>query len=194
MVWNLLLTIQKMTKKLVLIGSTTHKGYPVFKKDAEGNQLVGECYASPEEMAHDPIQVAPLLAVQKTQNLDFMKQALMALASKPIPDEELTLYAKESLKQANLIDADWAISTMNMSSEPSHYSKGSDTIKNIACPVLHMWGSKDIWLAPEYMTLDNYNALRDNSKLIYYYDCGHMIFYDKREESIKDIINFLESK
>ncbi len=184
----------KLVTKMVLIGSTTHKGYPVFKKDADGNQLVGECYASPEEMSTDPVQVAPLLFVQKTQNLEFMKQALVSLASKPIPDAELTLYASESLKQANLIDADWAISTLNMSAEPSHYSKGSDTIKNIKCPVLHMWGSKDIWLAPEYMTLDNYNALRDNSKLIYYYDCGHMVFYDKREESVKDIINFLESE
>ncbi|MGI6787742.1 MAG: alpha/beta fold hydrolase [Acholeplasmataceae bacterium] len=182
-----------VVKKVVLIASTTHKGYPVFKKDAEGNQLVGECYASPEEMATDPVQVAPLLGIITTKNVDFMKQALSALAVKPLPDAELTLYASESVKQANLIDADWAISTLNMSHEDSHYSKGTDTIKNIKCPVLHLWGSKDIWLAPEYMTLDNYNAIRDNSKLIYYYDCGHMVFYDKSEESFNDIINFLNS-
>ena len=89
----------RLVKKLVLIASTTHKGYPVYKKDAKGNQLVGECYASPEEMAKDPVQVAPLLGIMATQNVEFMKQALGALASSPIPNEELTLYAKESLKQ-----------------------------------------------------------------------------------------------
>lgn len=184
---------QDKVEKLILMASTTHKGYPVYKKDAQGNQLVGEVYQTPEEMATDPIQVLPLLTVINSQNSSAMAQALSALALKPVSAEELNIMALESIKQRNLIDADWAISNINMGDEKSHYHAGDKSIHNIKCPVLHLWGSKDIWLAPEYMTLDNYNALRDVSKLIYYPNCGHMIFQDQEVQFTKDVINFLNN-
>ena len=41
--------------------------------------------------------------------------------------------------------------------------------------------------------LGNYNALRDVSKLIYYPNCGHMIFQDQEVQFTKDVINFLNN-
>ena len=105
------------------MASTTHKGYPVYKKDAQGNQLVGEVYQTPEEMATDPIQVLPLLTVINSQNSSAMAQALSALALKPVSAEELNIMALESIKQRNLIDADWAISNINMGDEKSQDRK-----------------------------------------------------------------------
>ena len=175
------------------MASTTHKGYPVFKKDSNMQPIPGATYSSPEEMGTDPVQVLPLLMAQKNQDFAGMKAAVGAMFIVQPEEEEANLMVRESLKQKNLIDADWAISGINMSSEPSAYNKGDGTIKNIKCPVLHLWGMSDIWLAPEYMTLDNYNALKDQSTLIRYPNCGHVIFIDKEKESTEDIVKFLNA-
>lgn len=182
----------KRVEKLVLVASTTHRGYPVFKKDKNMQQILGEVYESPEEMGTDPVQVLPLLNAQKNQDFDAMNQAYNAMFLVQPEEDERKLMVNEALKQVNLIDADWAISNINMSNEPSAYNKGEGTITNIKCPVLHLWGMKDLWLAPEYMTLDNYTALKDQSTIIRYPECGHIIFIDKEEESTKDITKFLK--
>lgn len=179
-------------EKLVLVASTTHRGYPVFKKDKNMQQILGEVYESPEEMGTDPVQVLPLLTAQKNQDFEAMSQAYQAMFLVEPEEEEKEMMIKEALKQVNLIDADWAISTINMSDKPSAYNKGEGTITQIKCPVLHLWGMKDLWLAPEYMTLDNYTALKSQSTIIRYTECGHIIFIDKEEESTKDIIKFLK--
>ena len=178
-------------EKLILVASTTHKGYPVFKKDASLQPIVGSIYASKEEMALDPVQVLPLLNAQKTQNFSLMDAAFGAMYLVDPEADERKYYTEEALKQRNLVDVDWAISTINMSSEDSFYSKGENTIKNIHCPVLHLWGKNDLWLAPKYMTLDNYHALEKYSTLITYDECGHIIFIDQEIASTKDIIDFL---
>lgn len=181
-------------EKLVLVASTTHKGYPVYKKDANMQPMLGQIYQSPEEMGTDPVQVLPLLTAQKNQDFEAMGLAFGAMyLVKPDP-EEAKVNTLEALKQKNLIDADWAISRINMSSEDSAYSKGENTITNIKCPVLHLWGMNDIWLAPEYMTLDNFLALNSQSTLIRYPNCGHIIFIDKEVESTNDIVKFLLEK
>lgn len=182
----------KRVEKLVLVASTTHRGYPVFKKDKNMQQILGEVYESPEEMGTDPVQVLPLLNAQKNQDFDAMNQAYNAMFLVQPEEDERKLMVNEALKQVNLIDSDWAISNINMSNEPSAYNKGEGTITNIKCPVLHLWGMKDLWLAPEYMTLDNYTALKDQSTIIRYPECGHIIFIDKEEESTKDITKFLK--
>lgn len=179
-------------ENLILVASTTHKGYPVFKKDENLQPIIGSIYESPEEMGTDPVQVLPLLMAQQTQNYEVMDQAFGAMFMVQPEPKEREIMIKESLKQKNLIDADWAISNINMALEPNAYTAGDGAINNIKCPVLHLWGMNDIWLAPEYMTLDNYTALKPLSTLIRYPDCGHIIFIDKEEESTKDIVKFIK--
>lgn len=178
-------------EKLILMGSTTHKGYPLYKKDTNLQPIYGEIYSSPEEMGTDPVQVLPLLTAQQTQNYELMDQAFGGMFLIQPESEERKLYIKEALKQKNLIDADWAITSINMSNEASPYNPGENTISQIKAPVLHLWGMNDIWLAPEYMTLDNYMALKDQSTLIRYPNCGHIIFIDQEKQVTKDIIKFL---
>lgn len=180
-----------MLDRLILIAATTHKGYPIYKKDSNMQSILGEVYSSPEEMATDPVHVLPLLSVIQTQNFDAMSQAFRAMYVKD-PDVELNkVMVNESLKQKNLMDADWAISNINMSKTPNGYNNGENTIKNIKCPVMHMWGRQDLYLAPEYMTLDNFNALKDKS-ILKTYDTSHMIFIDDEINSTKDIVEFME--
>lgn len=182
-----------LVEKLILVASTTHKGYPVYKKDSNMQPIIGSAYSTPEEMGTDPVQVLPLLTAQKNQDRQAMAVAYGAMFRKDPDPQEKEIMITEALKQRNLVDADWAISSINMSNENSAYANGDGSIALIKCPVLHLWGMNDIWLAPEYMTLDNFIALKPVSTLIRYADCGHIIFIDKEEESTKDIVNFLNS-
>ncbi|NCU33292.1 MAG: alpha/beta hydrolase [Candidatus Moranbacteria bacterium] len=177
---------------LILINSTTHKGYPIFKKDEKGQMLLGQTYQSPEELGTDPIQVIPLLNAQKEQNFQVMNYVFdltIYTVKKPDPTWN-TRWINESLKQKNLIDADWALATLNMSDQPNNYSPGENTISRIKCPTLHTWGTKDI-VVPETMVLDNINALEKQSTYIIYEDCGHSPLVDVPDQLAKDIQAFI---
>ncbi|TNF09382.1 MAG: alpha/beta hydrolase [Bacillota bacterium] len=179
-------------EKLVLINSTTHQGYPIFKKNEQGMPLVGEIYHSPEELALDKIQVIPLLEAQKNQNfavMSFVFDKTIYTVGKPTPEQN-ELWIKESLKQKNLVDADWALATLNMSDLHNFYNAGNQNILKIKCPVLHTWGRKDI-VVPEYMVLQNVKALEKQSKLVVYENCGHSPLVDVPDQLTKDILDFI---
>jgi pimeloyl-ACP methyl ester carboxylesterase len=179
-------------EKLILINSTTHKGYPIFKKDSNGQIKLGETYASREELAKDPIQVKPLLDALENKNFGFMKyiyDLTIYTYSKP-NDDDNNLYINESLKQRNLVDVDFALANLNMSKEHNLYHKGDGTIFNIKAPVLHFWGSHDKTV-PEYMVLDNIKALENQSTYVKFNNCGHSPLVDKPDELTKAILQFV---
>ncbi len=182
---------QKKTEKLILISSTTHKGYPVFKKDATGKPIPGAIYASPEEMATDPVQVKPLYDAQKSGNFDFVKYIFdltVYTVGKPDPKTN-QIYITESLKQKNLPDADYALAIQNMSHAANPYRPGEGTIDRISCPTLHIWGDRDITV-PEAMVKDNLAAIKSESTYIKYENCGHSPLVDKPDELMQAIIDF----
>ncbi|MDY0277523.1 MAG: alpha/beta hydrolase [Acholeplasma sp.] len=180
-------------QRLILVNSTTHRGYPVYKKNEKGEQIVGSVYASADEMATDPIQVVPLLNAQKEKNFDllsFIFEQTIYTVNKPTKEDN-ALWINESLKQRNLADADWALATLNMSNKHNFYNSGTNNIHKINCPVLHTWGTKDVTV-PEYMVLENISALEDISKYIKYDECGHSPFVDKPDQITNDILNFID--
>ena len=184
----------QMTNHLVLINSASHKGYPVFKKDENGQLKMGEVYQSKAEMATDPVQVSPLLIAQKNKDFETMSMIwsyTIYSVNKP-SESDNKLWINESLKQRNLVDADWALANLNMSDQHNFYHQGTQNISRIKAPTLHIWGAKDI-IVPEYMVLENIEALKDLSTYITYDDCGHSPLVDVPDQLSKDIINFIES-
>lgn len=182
-----------VVKKMVLINSTTHRGYPVFKKGENNQMLVGQVYESPEELGKDPVQVIPLLEAQKNKNfavMSFVFDQTIYTVGKPTKEQN-ELWVNESLKQKNLIDADWALANLNMSSQHNFYNAGTNNINNVKCPILHTWGNKDI-MVPEYMVLENYKALEKQSKLVVYENCGHSPLVDVPDQLTKDILDFIQ--
>jgi pimeloyl-ACP methyl ester carboxylesterase len=179
--------------KLILLNSTTHKGYPVFKKDSTGQVKLGEVYSSREEMSLDPVQVKPLLTALENNNFDFVKYIFdltIYTYSKP-SEEDNKIYINESLKQRNLVDVDFALASLNMGEDHNLYHEGENTISNIKAPVLHVWGTYDKTV-PEYMVLDNINALEEQSTYIKFDECGHSPLVDKPDELTKTILSFIE--
>ena len=181
----------KSTNKLILINSTTHKGYPIFKKDAQNAPIFTEGYKNKEDMAKDPIQVKPILEALATENAFFMSYIydLTIYSNKKPSPEDSQLYIKETLKQRALVDADFALASLNMSDTPNLYSKGDGSIKQIKADTLMFWGTLDKTV-PEYMVLDNLKAI-PNAKYVKFDDCGHSPLVDKPDELANEILAFI---
>lgn len=185
----------ELVEKLILISSGSVKGYPVFKKDASGQNIVGGLYSSKEELALDPVTVAPMVLCQTTKNAKLMETiwnlTIYTSASKKTPsEEESAVWIDETLKQRNLVDADWALMNYNISSTTSFYAAGEDIAKNIKCPVLALNGRQDI-TTPEVMTAENREAI-PHIKQVYYEDCGHSILNDQPDLLLNDILEFIK--
>ncbi len=179
-------------EKLILVHSTTHRGYPIFKKDEQGKPIVGATYASADELIEDQVQVLPLFMAQKNKDFNTMSYVFdqtIYTVNKPDPKDN-ELWIKESLKQKNLLDADWTLANLNMSDQPNYYKEGTNTIGNINVPVLHTKGKQDITV-PDYMIKDNCDALKDQSTLIEYDQCGHSPFVDVLDTITHDILTFI---
>lgn len=176
-------------KKFFDIEGAGLKGYPLYKK--ENYQSNGKPYANKEEMAQDPMQVAPVLAIFEKGDAAMMTSiwdATIYTVNKPTREQN-DLWMSETLKQRNLVDLDWALATLNMSDEYTPYGKGDGTIKNIKCPVALTMAEKDI-VVPDYMVLDNYNALGELATLLPYENCGHSPMVDCPDRLAKDVVEF----
>lgn len=176
-------------KKFFDIEGAGLKGYPLYQK--ENFKSTGKPYESKEAMAGDPMQVAPMLAVFEKQDGAMMASvwdATIYTVGKPT-QEQSELWISETLKQRNLVDLDWALATLNMSDEYTPYGKGDGTIRNIKCPVALTMGEKDI-IVPDYMVMDNYNALGDLAILLPYENCGHSPMVDCPDRLAADVLKF----
>ena len=176
-------------KKFFDIEGAGLKGYPLYKK--ENYQSTGKPYANKEELAGDPMQVAPVLGIFTKGDAAMMTaiwDATIYTVNKPTREQN-DLWMSETLKQRNLVDLDWALATLNMSDEYTPYGKGDGSIKNIKCPVALTMAEKDI-VVPDYMVLDNYNALGDLATLLPYENCGHSPMVDCPDKLAEDVCKF----
>ena len=177
-------------KKFFDIEGAGLKGYPLYKKTADFKSTT-EPYASKEEMAADPMQVAPMIPVFEKKDAAMMTaiwDATIYTVNKP-PREQNELWMAETLKQRNLLDLDWALATLNMSDEYTPYGKGDGSIHNVTCPCAFTTAEQDI-VVPAYMVMDNYNALQAQSVLLPYTGCGHSPMVDCPDRLAEDVCAF----
>ncbi len=177
-------------KKFFDIEGAGLKGYPLYHKD-EKFQSTGKPYENKEVLATDPLQVAPVLQIFETGAASTMTaiwDATIYTVNKPTREQN-DLWMAETLKQRNLVDLDWALANLNMSDEYTPYGNGDGSIHNVACPVALTMGDKDI-VVPDYMVLDNYNALKPNATLLPYENCGHSPMVDCPDRLAKDVCDF----
>lgn len=184
----------EFAEKLILIASGSVKGYPVFKKNEAGLPILGSLYASKDELALDPVQVLPMLACKQNKDEEMMKNiwnmTIYTSSSKKHPTKEQNeVFIRETLKQRNLVDADWALMKFNISGEASFYSDGENIAQNIICPVLAVNGMQDLTVT-KAMSDENKVAI-PHLKQLYYNDCGHSVINDEPQQLLKDILNFI---
>ncbi len=178
-------------KKIVLIESASYRGYPVYKKDVTGNPIVGEFYLSKEELALDPVNVLPIKLALENNDYNFMKYIWDALiynqGTHNLEDYDMLL--KESLKQRNIVDIDWALTAFNMSNFTNGVTMGDNTIKDVRVPVLSIWSEFDI-VVLEYMVDETVEALENVTKVVIK-GTGHSPIDTKTSTLISSINKFL---
>lgn len=180
-----------LVNKIVLIESMSHRGYPIFKKDEKGQPLLGQVYATKEEMGKDPVQVAPAVAAMATKNFAFMSylwDVAIYSVSKPTADQN-QLFINETLKQRNLVDIDWSLATFNMGTGHNLYTNGDQSITKVKAPVLSIWSKKD-YVVLEYMVRETVAALGSLATLKVYENSGHSPLIDCPDQLVADIIQF----
>lgn len=179
------------TGKLVLIESASYRGYPIFKKDENHQPIIGEYYKSKEEMAKDLVQVLPMKLAFENKDSMTVKRVWEALIyTDHIP--EIDVYNKnidETMKQRNLVDVDYALTTFNMSNFSNGMNNGDGSITKVTQPVLSIWGDQDK-VVLEYMVDETVEALKDAKKVVMK-DSGHSPLTDKPDELADIIRNFL---
>ena len=185
----------EMVQKLVLVESVGHTGYPIFKKDEQGQPLAGQHYASKEEMAADPVQVAPMVAVFEQGN-DAMMRAiwdqLIWVVNKPAEAEYEELIGATML-QRNLVDVDWALAAFNMGHEHNGVAPGNGLVDSITVPTLAFWGDKD-FVVPRAMVEATVQAIGDNARLVLLENCGHSPITDALDIMVAEIIALVEGE
>lgn len=181
-----------MIDKLILIESASYRGYPVYKKDQKGNPIMGETYSSKEEMALDPVQVLPIVTAFKNNDLATIKyiwDLLIYNVNKP-SEEDDKLYISETMKQRNLVDIDWCLTTFNMSNFSNGVSDGDNSIENVNAKTLSIWSESDI-VVLEYMVDETVQAIR-NIKKIVIENSGHSPLVDSPDYLAKLISEFIK--
>ncbi len=181
---------QDQVQNLILIESCSYRGYPIYKKNADGSPKLGEFYSNIEELAEDFVQVKPMDNIFKTNSVEIMNsiwnQAIYTV-NKP-SEEDNKLYLSETMKQRNIIDVDWALTTFNMSNFSNGVSLGDGTIKDVVCPVLSFWGDSDA-IVLEYMVDETIEAIA-NSKKILLKNSGHSPLVDLPDTLANYIMEF----
>lgn len=179
------------TNKIVLIESASYRGYPIFKKDENFQPIIGEYYKSREEMAKDMVQVLPVKTALENNDYETIKNIWEAVIyTQNVPDiDEYNLYINETMKQRNLVDVDYALTTFNMSNFSNGLNNGDGSITKVTEPVLSIWGDQDK-VVLEYMVDETVEALKNATKVVLH-DSGHSPLTDKPDELAAHIRNFL---
>lgn len=168
--------------KLVLLDSVPLTGYPMFKKDASGNPLIGQFYETKEEIAADPVQVLPALTAMRIGDRETMRaiwNAVIYNLAKP-PESDYELYLDAMLRQRCLVDVDYALLTFNVSRRHSGVREGNGRMDLIQCPIYILQGEKDLVVPPAWAQQMK-EDFGERAEYISFVKAGHSVLTDDPE-------------
>ncbi|NBI07469.1 intracellular short-chain-length polyhydroxyalkanoate depolymerase [Senegalia massiliensis] len=182
-------------ENLILLESVGVSGYPIFKKDEQGNPIIGEILKTKEEVAMDPIQVMPILNAYKNKDKETLKQIWeMTIYTHNKPnDSRYDDYLEDMLTQRNLVDVDYALLTFNISNKHNGVVEGNNLAEKIQVPTLIIQGDRD-YVVPMEMAKGIKDAIGDNAVLKVIENSGHSPLIDNLDELIDSIIDFTSKK
>ncbi|MCL2573996.1 MAG: alpha/beta hydrolase [Defluviitaleaceae bacterium] len=162
----------ELVEKVITIGSVPITGFPMFKKDAAGAPIFTEPLKTKEDIAADPVQVAPVLAAFAAGNRDFMRMVwdmgIYNMAKPPEVDYEL--YIDAMLKERCLVDMNYSLMTFDM-------TKRLDELK---CPVAMLQGEKD-FVVPLTWAQKSHEDMAGKASLVAFGSWGHSPMTDDFE-------------
>ena len=176
--------------RLVLMSPPSTQGLPVYAKD-ENMQPTDTVLTTREELAEDPVSVAPVLAALESGDAATMKEVWsQAIFVNGTPDEErFDAYIAETLKQRCLLDIDYALVHFNISPEDNGIEPGTGEVEHIDAPTLVLRGEDDLVVSRE-MSEDVTQQIAD-ARYVELEGCGHAPTVDDPERLLGDVESFL---
>jgi len=178
--------------RIILVNSVALTGYPMFKKDANGQPILTTRLTTREEVAADPVQVLPIqnaYATGDTALLAAVWNALIYHQSEPAP-ERYERYLGAMLKQRNLVDVDYALITFNMTDTHNGVAGGTGRLTQVSAPVLVLQGENDR-VVPPVWARETAEKLGSRATLTMLPHVGHSPFTDNLSEVVSLVSAFL---
>jgi pimeloyl-ACP methyl ester carboxylesterase len=119
--------------------------------------------------------------------IKYIWDLLIYNVNKPSKEDD-DLYLSETMKQRNIVDIDWCLTTFNMSHTTNGVSEGDGSIDLVTQEVLSLWSEKDI-VVLEYMIDETVSAL-SNARKVVLKNSGHSPLVDCPDALYKVISNF----
>lgn len=174
---------------LYLLESVGTTGYPMFKKDEQGQAILTELLTEKADIALDPVQVAPVLTALANRDKSFYKAlwnfAIYNAGNQPC-EEHYDVYLEDMLTQRNLVDVDYALVHFNISTKPSLVRAGSGLVQKIQCPVTVFQGAQDI-VVPMSMAEEICEDL-PQAKLVVLENAAHNPMIDQLKTLVEHIL------
>lgn len=180
-------------EKLILVESVGIKGYPMFKKDASGQPILGEFLKTKEEIEADPIQVVPILDAYRDKNKALLRiiwDSAIYLFGKPT-EERYEEYLDEMLTQRNLVDIDYSLVHFNISDEHNGVVEGTGEVHKIKVPTIVIQGKNDL-IVPMDMGVGIAEGIGENAKLELLDNGGHAPMTDDLNRFMNLILSFMD--
>lgn len=178
-------------RKMVLVSPASTRGYPIYRKNESG-QPTDEPLTTREEIAADPVQVAPVQHAYETEDREALRtiwNSLIYTQNQPEP-ERYEAYLDDMLTQRNLVDVDYALAHFNVSTEANEYGEGSGHVESIEAPTLVVRGERDLVISAE-MAKETVDDLGDVAEFVELPDAGHSPFVDDLDAVLTEIERFL---
>lgn len=171
--------VPEKIKKIFLLNSVGLQGYNMYKKGEDFQPILSERIYKREDIASDPVQVAPVLQAYESGNRDLLKQVWeAAIYNLNLPNEEdYETYIDAVMLQRNLVDVNVALTQFNLLHESNGVVDGTGRIDAIQAPIVIIHGEKDLVVPVEdaYQTKDVFG---EQAQLFVVEDVGHSILTD----------------
>lgn len=175
----------EQVRRLGLIAPMSTKGYPIYRKDDQG-QPTDELLTEREAIAADPVQVAPVRQAQAADDTETMRAVwneTIYVNDRPDP-ERYERYLAATVAQRNLVDFDYALTRFNVSHEHNGVVDGTGQVDDITAPALVLHGDDDLVVTREMVE----QVVSDlDAELVTLPDCGHSPLEDSRDTLVTEL-------
>lgn len=177
-------------RRLVLMAPPSTQGLPVYAKD-EHLQPTDDVLTTREELAKDPVSVAPVLGAMAEGDAEAIKEIWKrAIFVNETPEEErFDRYVEETLKQRCFLDMSYALVHFNISHEDNGIEPGSGDVSDIDVPTLVVRGEDDLVVTREMS--ERVVADIDDARFVELEKCAHAPAVDDSDQLLAAIEPFL---
>lgn len=176
--------------RLILVASTL-MAFAIPKRDATGQILPGQFYASREDMEMFNRDLMETFRKQDADKMRLGYDRTVFVDHKP-EEARYQRYMQAALQQRNKVDADCAVLNFNISHQHNGLQQGSGEVDKIQGPVLVMQGSRDV-VVPPVLGTGLAQAYGDRARLLML-DAGHAPLNDCPQQFLAAFFGFIDEE